>query len=57
MKDSVKLALKIIGIALAVAGAICVALSFVEKLPDLKGKCPLRRRPKEYDDYADVDEY
>lgn len=53
MKDSLKLALKIVGIALAVAGVICFALSFVEKLPDLKQM--VARRPKEYDDYADVD--
>ena len=55
MKDGVKLALKVVGIVLAVTGAVCIALSFVSKFPELK--CPLKRRPKEFDDYADVDEY
>ncbi|MBO6055125.1 MAG: hypothetical protein J6P31_06345 [Oscillospiraceae bacterium] len=53
MSDSVKMILKIVGIVLAVAGVVCFALSFVEKLPDLKQM--VSRRPKEYDDYADVD--
>ena len=53
MKDSVKTLLKIVGIVLTVVGVACVILSFVEKLPDLKQLTS--RRPKEYDDYADVD--
>lgn len=56
MKDGVKLALKVVGIVLTVTGAVCIALSFVSRLPDWKGKCPFKRRPKEFDDYADVDD-
>lgn len=56
MKDSVKTLLRLIGVILAAAGAVMVVLSFAGKLPELMAKCPLRRRPKEYDDYADVDD-
>ena len=56
MNQAIKTALRIAGIVLAVVGAVCVALSFVNNLPDLAGKNPFRRRPNEYDDYADVDE-
>ena len=56
MKDSVKTLLRLIGIILTAIGAAMVILTFIGKVPALLAKCPLRRRPKEYDDYADVDD-
>ena len=56
MKDSVKTLLRLIGIILTAIGAAMVILTFIGKVPELLAKCPLRRRPKEYDDYADVDD-
>ena len=46
-----KLILKIVGAALTVAGFACLIVGFWDKLVAL---CP-KKRPAEYDDYADVD--
>ncbi len=45
--------LKIVGASLTLAGAICLFIGFWDKLfTELPKRC---MRPKEYDDYADVD--
>jgi hypothetical protein len=45
--------LKIVGASLSLAGAICLLIGFWDKLFADLAKCG--GRPKEYDDYADVD--
>ena len=43
--------LKIVGASLAFAGAVCLAIGYWDKMM----LCAQKRRPSEYDDYADVD--
>ncbi len=43
--------LKLCGIALLVIGAVCVISGYSDKIRDL---LPCRKRPSEFDDYADV---
>lgn len=45
--------LKIVGASLALAGAICLFIGFWDKLFSQLSESGMR--PKEYDDYADVD--
>ncbi len=46
--------LKIVGGSLALAGLVCLIIGYWDKLMALKvGPC--KRRPSEYDDYADVE--
>lgn len=48
--------LKIVGASLAMAGAVCLVIGYWDRLMAL---CPCRlhkKRPSEYDDYADLDE-
>ncbi len=43
--------LKICGVALFVIGAVCVVSAYSDKI---KALFPCRKRPSEFDDYADV---
>ncbi len=58
MKKS-SLVMMIVGLGLSVAGAVCLIIGFWDKLTTLCG-CVGKTgkkvfRPKEYDDFADVD--
>ncbi len=44
--------LKIVGASLALAGTICLMIGFWDRLTL---GCSSKRRPSEYDDYADVE--
>lgn len=46
--------LKIVGASLAFAGAVCLVIGYWDKLADLCKGCKCVR-PKEYEDFADVD--
>ncbi len=55
MKKS-SLVLMIVGTALSVAGAVCLVIGFWDKLMTAFGAVKAKAiRPKEYDDFADVD--
>ncbi len=47
--------LKIVGGSLALAGLVCLIIGYWDKLTAPHQLCPGRKRPSEYDDYADVD--
>ena len=49
--------LKIVGASLALAGGVCLLIGYLDKITDPHRFTLCRRRPSEYDDYADVDEY
>lgn len=50
------LVLMIVGTSLSVAGAICLVIGFWDKLAAAFGAVKTKTfRPKEYDDFADVD--
>lgn len=55
MKKS-SLVLMIVGTALSVAGAVCLVIGFWDKLMAAFGVVKTKVvRPREYDDFADVD--
>ena len=50
---AMKVILKICAFALLVLGAVCLVTGYFD---EIRAKLPCRRRPAEYDDYADVGE-
>ena len=48
---AIKVILKICAIVLLVLGAACLIYGYLD---EIKAKLPCRRRPAEFDDYADV---
>ena len=52
--------LKIVSLCLAVAALTCCVIAYWDKISELAGalceKCGGKKRPSEYDDYADWDE-
>ena len=47
--------LKIVGGSLALAGLVCLIIGYWDRLTMPRQFGPCRKRPSEYDDYADVD--
>lgn len=47
--------LKIVGASLALAGFVCLIIGYWDKLTAPHHFCLCKKRPSEYDDYADVD--
>ena len=52
MKNTWKLLLKIGGLVLIVLGAACVAAGYFDQI---KAACPFKKKPAEFEDFADVD--
>ncbi len=47
--------LKIVGASLTLAGFVCLLIGYWDKLTAPRTCCLRKKRPSEYDDYADVD--
>ena len=47
--------LKIVGASLTLAGFVCLVIGYWDKLTAPHHGCLGKKRPSEYDDYADVD--
>lgn len=47
--------LKIVGASLALAGLICMIIGYWDKITAPHFGCLCKKRPSEFDDYADVD--